>query len=229
MLGMPEKECVVEFRNEATNHAAIVFIHGFTGHCQETWREFPDLIKKDTTLARWDIYSFGYNGTSLFPGIRGIYKSAAPLTTLANLFRTTMSHGRFEQYGELAVVSHSMGGLILQRAILDDQILRQRLRFAFLFGTPNNGAKVPWFLSLFHKQLSDMSENSEFITGLRSNWNEQFGQEHSFELVVVDAEQDEWVWHPSHDVFPHAEKYVVPGDHVSMVKPTGFDDESGVG
>src|SRR4051794_2655090 len=82
---------------------AIIFVHGYNGHPQESWRVFAQLLIADQRFADWDILSFGY-------GIRSSILAAA--SSLSSL----MSQPETSGYAELAFITHSVGGLIVQRA-----------------------------------------------------------------------------------------------------------------
>jgi pimeloyl-ACP methyl ester carboxylesterase len=98
---------------------AILFIHGFSGDEQDTWASFPALTGTDVSLNGWDILSLG-NSTSLLPDVRGIWPADPDLPILALRLRTRLGIAPLRQHPSLALVAHSMGGLVVQRALLDD-------------------------------------------------------------------------------------------------------------
>jgi pimeloyl-ACP methyl ester carboxylesterase len=77
--------------------------------------------------------------------------------------QTALSVPPFDRCDVIAVAAHSMGGLVAQRAILNDASLTDRLSHLFLFGTPSSGLKKAWFGSLFKPQLADMSAGGPFV------------------------------------------------------------------
>ena len=65
-----------------------------------------------------------------------------------------------------------------------------------------------------------MASDGEFIGALRQDWSARFEAMAEFDLRVVAGEKDQFV--PSESSlgpFPREFHYVVPGDHLSMVKP----------
>lgn len=207
------------------NDAAIVFLHGFSGHIEGTWGEFPELLKADSRLGGWDIFSITYD-TNLRLDIPGIWSASPPLDRLAILL-TTVADTHFAHYKSLAFVTHSMGGLVLQRALVDNATFAQRVGHIALFGTPSEGlAKASW-LKFWKRQIRDLAEGSEFISDLRRRWAESFEKERGFKLLTVAGERDEFVPSPSAlNPFAPSERRVVYGNHVEIVKPASADSLS---
>lgn len=198
--------------------AAIVFLHGFTGNNATTWGDFPTHLMNQSGLDLWDVLSLGYS-TKLAPDLSGTWSADAPIDKLAILFRTTVNFG-LSAYKTLAILSHSMGGLVLQRALVDDDAFAARVSNVFLFGTPSNGLKSASVFGLFKRQLRDMGEGSPFITDLRSRWLRIFGTTAPFVFWTVAGERDEFVPSASSlGVFPENRRAVIPGDHLAIVKP----------
>ena len=55
---------------------------------------------------------------------------------MADEFRT-FRETELAGYERLVLVAHSLGGLVIQRALLDDQELLQKVKRVFLFATPS--------------------------------------------------------------------------------------------
>ena len=91
-------------------------------------------------LKDWDIFSVGY-ATKLVPDIVGIWKANAPIDPLAGMFYTAAMYDQLGAYKSLVIISHSMGGLVTQRALVDHDDLAVRVSHVFLFGTPSAGLK----------------------------------------------------------------------------------------
>lgn len=216
---------------------AIIFIHGFGGDAVKTWGAFPELLAADSRLDGWDIYFLGYH-TSLAPDIlRGIWSSDPDLDELAGFLSTQAAHGTLGKYKQLALVAHSMGGLVTQRALANDTDLRNRTRHVFLFGTPSGGLVKASLGSILKDQLKNMGADSAFITKLRSDWDADFDH-WNFCFWVTAGDQDEFVPDTSSlGPFPdttegnectpdnRVQKRIVAGNHVQIVKPA----ESGTG
>ncbi len=216
---------ILEIR-KSNNQTAILFVHGFGGNAGETWGNFPNLIKADKALSGWDIYSIGYN-TSLLPDIKGIWSSNPDVSALAGFLRTLINDRFREQYKELAVVAHSMGGLVTQRAILDLIKLEEDnsvLHSVVLFGTPSGGLKNARLGRGINKQVTDMAIDSEFVKNLRQEWNELIADRPAFKFLTCAGDLDDFVPSQSSlDPFPVSFHKRVNGNHVDIVKPANDD------
>lgn len=201
--------------------AAICLIHGFGGDLQKTWGTFPQILLDEKQLAAWDVYSMGYS-TGLSFDVVGIWKAAPPLDKLAGLLRTVAAMGDLSGYKSLAFVAHSMGGLIVQRALVEDPELTGRTGHVVLFGTPSGGLKKASVFRGWKRQIRDMGEGSPFITDLRKRWETVFGGGTPFELLAVAGSKDEFVPAESAlEPFPEQQRAIVFGNHVEIVKPSG--------
>jgi pimeloyl-ACP methyl ester carboxylesterase len=206
---------------------AVVFLHGFSGDASKTWGQFPAFIGADLRLSDWDIFSIGYS-TRFTPDIVGVWSADAPLERLAFLLNTTASHAPLDGYRSLAFVAHSMGGLILQRALLDHAGLSGRTSHVVLFGSPSGGLSKAGRFSFWKRQVRDMAEDGPFIHDLRGRWN-AMGANLPFRFTTVAGDQDEFVPSSSSlDPFPLPCREVVPGNHLEIVKPA-FGNSLSVG
>jgi pimeloyl-ACP methyl ester carboxylesterase len=206
--------------------AALAFVHGFGGDTAKTWGQFPEFLMADPKLRSWGIFSLGY-GSNIRLDVPGIWSKDADIDLLAQGLRTALSVPPFEQCDVIALAAHSMGGLVVQRAILNDPSLRKLLSHVFLFGTPSRGLAKAWFGALFKSQLWDMRADSAFITSLRADWDQTFAKGTTFYFRAVGGERDGFVPASSSiEPFPDAVRGVVPGNHVEIVKPDKPDDRS---
>lgn len=213
----------VDFRSRRANKAAV-FIHGFLGRPDTTWGDFPQLLMREPALKDWDVFGIGYH-SGLRMDITGLWANNADLEVLGYYLRTTLAHSPFDSYSHLALIAHSMGGLVAQQALVDDAT-RQRIGNLILFGTPSGGARKALFARRVHAQARDMSEGSAFISKLRETWA-GFLPTCATDLRIIAAEKDVFV-PPASSLapFPESVRYVVPGTHSSMVKPKGPDSLS---
>ncbi len=204
--------------------SAIVFVHGFTGDATGTWADFPTFLAAESLLDNWNILSLGYS-TSLFPGTRGVWSADPDLPTLSKLFFTEVDILPLSECSDVAIVAHSMGGLIVQRSLVDHPGLTTKMRHLFLFGTPSAGIKKANFLNrLFGPfvgtQVTNMATDSPFVTKLRQQWKETFGAKPPFQFYTIAGDKDNFV-PPESSLEPFETDFqrVVAGDHLSMVKP----------
>lgn len=166
----------------------IVFLHGFLGDKDETWDRFTWILKAEENLHEWDILSFGYS-TSLRPDIAGVWSADPDLPILSLHLRTRLEEMEpFSRYSGLVIVAHSMGGLIVQRALLDDSNLAGRTKGLFLFGTPSAGLKKAGLFSFLKPQLRNMNSDSDFIRSLRRDWDGLYRNGTPFKFLSIAVE-----------------------------------------
>ena len=130
---------VVEHRISNGNKAAIVFVHGFGGNPRATWGPFADCLAEDAVLRGWDIFSLGYPTTLLLPDISSLWSAEPELRTVSDEVATRAMLAPFHRYDALAFIAHSMGGLVVQRALVEHDTLAHRVSHVLLFGTPSFG------------------------------------------------------------------------------------------
>ena len=211
-------------RNLPDYERAVVFLHGFSGNRDDTWDRLPGLL--GAVVADWHIYTLGY-ATTFRPDFLGVWSADPDIPTLATMLKTQASLDPLRRYRSLAVVAHSMGGLVVQRALVDDPGLANRADKVILFGTPSAGLRKASWLVFWKRQLKNMAIGSEFITTLRKDWAARFEPEPGFGLMVIAGEQDQFVPPKSSlGPFPRRFHYVVPGNHLSMVRPADTDSAS---
>lgn len=104
----------------------VAFVHGFRGGAVRTWRQFPTTAHTDAWWQASDLIFVGYDSIrenisgvatrlrrelpKFFPSIRD-----DQLRTLL----TFREDGEAVEYQDLVLVGHSLGGLILRRALAD--------------------------------------------------------------------------------------------------------------
>lgn len=219
---------------------AIVFIHGFGGDAAKTWGDFPAFLARAEPLHDWDVLSIGYDSDLVatlveasFFGLlkRKFWSRQPPIGVLADQLRTRFGFKPLSEYERVVIIAHSMGGLVAQRAVLDDNSLSKRVSHLLLFGTPSGGLKTAALAKRVQAQLADMAAGGEFITKLRTEWEAahltlEFRAVKGTEDVFVPPESSQGPF-PGLDGmrFDESQCDTVPGDHTSMVKPLNEEDE----
>lgn len=210
---------IIPHRKKEKNNSVVLFIHGFSGSSDETFGHIPQLLVNTPKLDGWDIFSIGYS-SDIFPSIgKGLW-SVNPDITKISLYLNTMLNNQFFEYKKIAFVAHSMGGLAVQKAILDiDAKTFDKISNVLFFGTPSAGLKKATWFEFWNRQIRDLSSDSDFIKDLRKEWKERFNDEYSFNFRTVAGSKDEFV-PVSSSLEPFNEKYhdVIEGNHVSMIK-----------
>jgi pimeloyl-ACP methyl ester carboxylesterase len=205
------------------NRAAIVFVHGFTGTGAGTWTDLAPRIANATGFAKWDCWTVTY-GTSWLPDVCGIWTADADLSILAKALATDLERGALARYTTLVLVAHSMGGLIVQKALVDSASIAKRTHTVVLFGTPSNGLVKALWAKLWKRQLDGMAAGGPFVTGLRADWTTKFGAAAPFSFLSVAGERDQFV-PPESSLGPFAadQQAVISGNHVTMIHPPAED------
>jgi pimeloyl-ACP methyl ester carboxylesterase len=198
---------------------AILLIHGFSGESHSTFGMMPAFLAGNPALYEWDIHCFGYP-TALRPDITGVWAADPDLTTLAGFLCTALQQlTTFVRYQKLALIGHSMGGLVIQRALLDSIFLK-RISHVILFGTPSDGLKKASLVKLFYRQARDMDRDGAFIKLLRLDWHSRMGDKPPFTFRAVAGIRDEFVPRESSvDVFLPQYRSFINGNHLEIVKP----------
>ena len=185
----PSIRCIREGNG---NPDAIVFVHGFTGDGLRTWADLSDQIARHPALVPWDCWTLTYASRWL-PDITGIWAADADLSIIARHLRSHVNLGALARYRSLVLIAHSMGGLVVQKALTDDNALADRTSAVILFGTPGGGLVKARSIFFWKRQLADMAKSGPFITGLRRAWQERFGREAPFTFLAVAGERDQFV------------------------------------
>jgi predicted alpha/beta hydrolase family esterase len=206
------------FSSSPQNRAAIVFVHGFTGDLRKTWRNIPDLLHADGHLNDWDMVGFGYVSTRLFD-LAGLWSADAALPEIARMLQSRPEISA-NKYDRLAFVAHSMGGLVVQQAIVSSEQLRDRVSYVALFGTPSNGLEKAGFADFWKRQVNDMVKGGKFVSELRKAWDDQqLSTSNKFKFVAVAGERDQFVPpESSMGCFPNDLCRVIPGNHLTMLE-----------
>jgi pimeloyl-ACP methyl ester carboxylesterase len=198
--------------------AALVFVHGYSGNLAESWGQFAAFLMNEPRLRGWDIFSLGYP-TSLTPNLIYLWSAMPSIGTLADLMRTHLTDGTLRSYRRVAILAHSMGGLVAQRALLDDPKVLNRTSHLFLFGTPSDGLRKASPFKFWNRQVRDLGRDSEFIADLRIRRPAVFHAPR-FEFVTLAGDVDDFVPRESSlDPFDRRFHRVVPGNHLAIVKP----------
>jgi pimeloyl-ACP methyl ester carboxylesterase len=205
------------------NRAAVVYVHGFTGSGSGTWKDLAPRISGHAQLGGWDGWRITYAGSWL-PDVSGIWSADAGLDILALRFSTDLSKGTLERYDALVLIAHSMGGLVVQKTLVDHPSIAERTRAVILFGTPSAGLVKARSLRFWKRQLADMARGGPFITALRADWARHFGNGAPFLFLAVAGEKDQFV-PPESSIMPFPEEHraAIAGNHVTMIHPSPGD------
>jgi pimeloyl-ACP methyl ester carboxylesterase len=188
------------------NKKLVVFIHGLSGSAKK-WNNFSKLIESDGELNQLfdaDFYEFPTSWFRL-----PFFRATPPIQSLAHGLSTDLEN-RFPDYPEIALICHSLGGLVGRHYLLSRLKNQQKLRISklLLYATPNNGAdlaRVGKCLSWRHYQLRQLCRDSDFLDFLNTDWadlkvEEKFAVKYVIGLLdkLVDPTSARAHWGSSH-------------------------------
>lgn len=209
----------------AGGKAAVLFVHGYTGASDSTWQVMIERMLSDSSLGKWDILSLGYS-TSLRLDVPNLWAADPNLRTLSLNLATALKLPPLSDYEAIAIVAHSMGGLIAQRCICDDPQVRRRLSHLFLYGVPSLGIGKANYFGWWKRQIADMMTDSPFISDLRKDWLSTVGLQPSFVFRCIAGDRDEFVSGASSlESFAMEHRRVVIGNHSTVISPIASDDQ----
>lgn len=210
---------VTVFRESEGANSAILFVHGFSGETTDSFGDIPNLLMNEPSLEGWDMYPLGYSEYVKPEKGKEVWASVEDIERIADYMVTSLKF-KFEQYNRIAIVAYSLGGLVVQKAILDSAKTEvDRISHLMLFGCPNNGLDEKSAEKIWHQKNSDLVASNPFIKNLRNGWAEKFENELPFDLRVVAATQDEFIPIQSNfSPFKKDDCYTVAGSHLDMVK-----------
>ena len=120
---------------------AVVFVHGIAGHFRDTWGAFPELLHSDPDLPDLDILLWGYR-TSYLP--QDVHGTGTLARNLVSELRVRLENAAGVS---LALVAHSMGGLIVFEGLVEEmrhgraeQKPTSLIRLISLFAVPTKGS-----------------------------------------------------------------------------------------
>lgn len=156
----------------------LLFVHGLGGAGQATWRDgmhpgFQELIGADRALRDLADVAFFEYPTSL---MRLPFTRIPPrIGDLAEGLRSQIEI-RYPHYKSIALICHSLGGLVARKYLIEEVKRDRDLRVdkLLLFAVPNNGAGLAGaarYISWRHNQLTQLCRNSELIEELNADWS----------------------------------------------------------
>ena len=234
---------------EPSNSNLLVFIHGYNGHPFATWGQTIEGLcqgpyeREDLAwLRQFDIMSLSYP-TGLGHG-RSI-KGAA-----SRFKQPFKSEAIGRGYQNIYIIAHSMGGLVVQRALLDEILGLDkhsqhnelpRLKAIIYIDTPHDGLTlrdenktVKWFLAI-ESETSELKAGSAFRQKLHQDWTRAFAEypEHArryFQERAWIFESDETAQNlvvvkgQKYRHFPDAKEQTVSGTTHSGICKTSMEE-----
>lgn len=211
-------------RSEGNN--LLLFVHGFSGEA-DTFGKTPLMLQSDSSFDGWAMKSLGYSPVVQPKLGKDIWGAILDVDKIAMFLKTSITY-KFKDYDRIAIVAHSLGGLVAQKAILElDDDNRNRISHLILFGTPSNGISPEVLTKQWNKKYSELSSNGEYIKSLRQEWKDNFNDKYPFKLKVAASSEDEYVSIDScHKPFDKKYCEIVDGRHLQIVKPKDEKDDA---
>ena len=222
-----KKEVVTVFRETENANSVLLFVHGFTGEAATTFGEIPKFLIEDRNFDGWDMFPLGYS-ENVNPDMgKNVWASKDDILRISDFLSTSIKH-KYRKYKRIAIVAHSLGGLVVQHALLNiDTENRNRISHLLLFGTPSAGLSEKSLKALKSSQLQELSENGSFIKNLRKQWGSTFNDKYPFSFKTVAAIKDPFVPTTSSlEPFAKENHNMVAGDHFSMVQAKDQKNDS---
>lgn len=222
-----KRQHIENFRITENANNLIIFVHGFSGLAESTFGSIPSLLMKQEKLVGWDMIPLGY-AENILPELgHNVWASTIDINIIASYLTSSIKHN-YSKYKRIAIVAHSLGGLVVQEAILglkDNEL--KKLSHVLLFGTPSAGISAKILEETKQENLKELNENSSYIKNLRSQWNAKFADGYPFALKVVAATKDNFVSVNS-SLLPFSKEHtaVVEGNHFSMVSVENENNDS---
>jgi hypothetical protein len=172
----------------------ILFVHGFCGGV-ETWKNengtyfYQHILKNPFVAENFDIATFDYfskfletpvAASNLVEKLKSLFKTSSSklernigVDELSELLRT---HIRFslDDYQNIVVIAHSMGGLITKSCIAKEvkEVGGTKIKLFISLAVPHLGADLATYGQLFsgHDQIRDLAPLSEVCPKLNQQW-----------------------------------------------------------
>lgn len=238
-------------RDPQIKKVGVVFIHGFTGGTK-TWinkrgERFCDLLASESSIGKeFEFFEFDY-----FTQVLDVFRSAPvqalkkllnkiPLVNLSTKVQKNkpiryLSHllngfirTELDEFDEVVLVAHSMGGLIAKDHILNYVAGEGPQPIGYVsIAVPHKGSLGSVLLSpTANVNAAEMQPLSEYSDALNTEWYER--KEELPKCVYLVASHDECVTEVSSIPYKvrTSDAYTLNHDHTSICKPDDKKDHS---
>lgn len=214
----PRKTAVTVVRAPVSGQSTIVLLHGWNGN-QDTWGRLPELLIEDPRFSGVGLVRIDYPTLLATAGasISAIARDAGMALEVV----TARS---------LVIVTHSMGGVVVRQALLDERLTAaSRTTLLLSVASPHGGlaaAGVVPELGVTPATMDDLRYGSKFLTALERGWNLAAQQSKWAGLLYVCvASRDDELVEPSSALRGCPDRRYLDGwSHREIVKPTSAED-----
>jgi pimeloyl-ACP methyl ester carboxylesterase len=161
-LALPPPLC-----SKSGNTELLIFIHGWNGDPNGTWRKFPELACVDPKLSDVDVVVVNYPTFAKRRNLNIIGLAKWVNGEINNIDEN-------QKYKKIAIIAHSMGGLIgrgmaIHRKLHDQQSIGLLVEI----GTPHagaNNARMASALGISKRLTEELMRDSIVLNDLTSQW-----------------------------------------------------------
>lgn len=149
----------------------VLFVHGLSGEPDKTWARFPELLRSDPDFEAMTVRSWGYSTRIVASRLLG---HVSKIQVLSVGLRTELENRR-ESQGLIALICHSLGGLVARQYLIDQNFAERPLRVTklLMFATPNDGselAKLARRIPFASEQVQQLERGSDLLQTLNRDW-----------------------------------------------------------
>jgi pimeloyl-ACP methyl ester carboxylesterase len=222
-----KKEIVTNFRETEISNSLILFVHGFSGQAASTFGNIPNLLMDIEKMDGWDMLPVGFSENVSPEMGHNVWASLTDLNINSTYLATSIKHN-FAKYKRIAIVAHSLGGLVAQQALLSlKETELNKISHVLLFATPSAGISERGLQELKQDNLKELAQSSFYITNLRKKWDEKFNNSYPFTFKTIAATKDSFVPVVS-SLGPFSEKHhaVIEGGHFGIVSAENAESDT---
>jgi pimeloyl-ACP methyl ester carboxylesterase len=171
VLRIPELTC------NHHGHKLVLFLHGWRGDREETWKLFPYLVCGDDAFRDYDVLSIGYP----------VYLIGSNLSMeqFGGWLADKLVANNLQHYDEIAIVAHSIGGLLARQIVLEQRPELKNIVLLIEVGTPHLG---PYrYTDLVNniglrggRLVGELQPGSPYLQKLQTDWNNLPDKPHTF-------------------------------------------------
>jgi hypothetical protein len=167
---------------------ALVFVYGSEG-MNAAWGDLPALLASEKRLRKWRILQLDLQLPTL-PNSSGCWARDPRFGHVTAELRALWTSSELSSCSAIAIAAGSIGGLLLQRVLLDVEALRSACTHLFLFGTPSLGVENARGWMKWRQQPDEIVAGSQWVSDLRGDWEQIVGKQPRFHLRVAAAPGD---------------------------------------
>lgn len=213
LLELPDPVDPVETDNGRAKKL-LIFVHGWRGDDQGTWKEFPTFVRTDPRFQDVAILAVHYPTY--------IVRRGLTIRELAVWMQGELNSEKYS-YDELAIIAHSMGGLISREIIILDEVPRRNLiKILVEVATPHLGGNYAGLAAAFGVNVRELEKGSPLLVSL----NEQWGliKDRRPYSVCFTSPSDNFVSEESATYGCDCQSEFHSGSHTALVKPSNKED-----